>query len=230
MSTAHLNDAQQLKETQIPPNGDETVTTIVIADDHRVVRVGLRLLLEAEEGLFVVGEAQDVASAEQRISSCRPDVLVLDVSMPGGPSVESIARLRQLAPDTQIVVLTQEDDPVVARIALRSGAAAFIPKAAASTELIGAVRLAASGLSYLSPQLGAKIAAADDTPGGPDGLTDRHIEVLRLLAGGHTNEEIGRLMYLSVRTIESHRAAIQQKTGRKGRAQLVAYARQHKLT
>jgi two-component system response regulator NreC len=202
--------------------------TIVLADDHRVVRAGLKMLLDAQEDLQVVAEAGDVALAERRVATHQPSVLVLDVNMPGGSSVPSIPQILQTAPNTRIVVLTMRDDPELAREALRAGATGYVLKEAAEAELIQAIRLAAQGRTYLNPELGARMAAETPTaPPSPDGLSARELEVLRLIALGHTNVEIAEILFLSVRTVESHRAHIQQKTQRTSRAQLVAYAREH---
>ena len=131
---------------------------------------------------------------------------------------------------TSIVVLTMEDEPRFARETLRVGALGFVLKEAADTELVEAVRAAAAGVRYLNPQLGALIAAQPEVPAGlPDNLTEREVEVLRLVAMGHTNAEIAQKLYLSVRTVESHRSNIQQKAGRTTRAELVAYAREQGL-
>jgi two-component system response regulator NreC len=138
--------------------------------------------------------------------------------------------LRENAPETQIVVLTMQNDPAVAREALRAGAIGYVLKEAAESELVQAVRLAGKGGTYLSPELGARLAAEPPTANGPpDDLSARELEVLKLIALGHTNSEIAAHLYLSVRTVESHRAHIQQKTGRSTRAALVAYAREHQL-
>jgi two-component system response regulator NreC len=211
-------------------SGSEAPITIVLADDHQVVRAGLRLVLEAEDGFQVVAEAGDVATAERRLSAYHPRVLILDLNMPGEPSLPAIPRIRRTAPDTQIVVLTMQSDPAFAREALRAGAIGYVLKEAADSELVQAVRMAAAGRTFLNPELGARLAAEPPTPNGPpDDLSARELEVLRLIAAGHTNSEIAKRLYLSVRTVESHRAHIQQKTRRTSRADLVAYAREHKL-
>jgi two-component system response regulator NreC len=203
----------------------DDVVKVVIADDHAVVRSGLRMLLEAEDGLHVVAEAGDVPTAMQVIRAHRPHVAVLDLNMPGGSGLEAIPKLRESTPQTAIVVLTMQDDPAFARQALQNGALGFVLKEAADEELLEAVRLAARGENYLNPRLGARIAAQPPAPPGPpDALTDRELEVLRLLALGHTNAEIGKQLFLSTRTVETHRAHIQQKTGRSTRAELVRYA------
>ena len=205
--------------------------TIVIADDHQVVRAGLRLLLEAEEDFEVVAEAGDIGAAEHRVAAHRPDVLVLDVNMPDGSSIPAIPRFRVASPHTKIVVLTMQGDPELAREALRGGATGYVLKEAAQAELIQAVRLASEGRTYLNPELGARLAAevVADRAKPPDDLSAREIEVLRLIALGHTNSEIAAQLFLSVRTVESHRAHIQQKTQRGSRAELVSYARDHGL-
>ena len=210
--------------------GPNAPITIVIADDHQVVRAGLRLLLEAEDGFQVLAEAGDVPTTERRLSAYHPRVLILDLNMPGESSLPAIPRMRANAPDTEIVVLTMQNDPAFAREALRAGATGYVLKEAADSELVQAVKLAAEGRTYLNPELGARLAAEPPTAAGPpDDLSAREVEVLRLIALGHTNGEIASNLYLSVRTVESHRAHIQQKTRRTTRAELVSYARDHGL-
>jgi two-component system, NarL family, response regulator NreC len=204
--------------------------TIVLADDHTIVRSGLRMLLDAEDGLHVVAEAGDVAEAVRKVRAYKPDVLVLDLSMPGGPSLAAFPSLQEASPRTAIVVLTMEDEPRFARAAMRAGALGFVLKEAADTELVQAVNAAAAGVRYLDPQMGALIAAEPEASTAlPDGLSEREGEVLRLVVLGHTNTEIAQKLFLSVRTVESHRAHIQQKAGATTRADLVAYARKHGL-
>jgi two-component system response regulator NreC len=204
--------------------------SIVLADDHEVVRNGLRMLLEAEEDMVVLAETAEVEQTERSVLGHRPTVLVLDLNMGEASSLPAIPRLRERSPDTQIVVLTMQNDPGFAREALRSGALGYVLKQSAGTELVQAVRLAAGGDTYLNPKLGAQLAAEPPAPAGPpDELTEREVEVLRLIALGHTNSEIGKQLFLSVRTVESHRAHIQQKTGRSTRAELVRYALDHQL-
>ena len=213
--------------SEVAPPGQ---VTIVLADDHQVVRAGLRMLLQAEEGFEVLAEAGDIPTTERRVAAYRPRVLILDLNMPGESSLSAIPRLRETAPETAIVVLTMQNDPAFAREALRAGAIGYVLKEAADSELVHAVRLASAGRTYLSPELGARLAAEPQAVNGPpDDLSARELEVLRLIALGHTNSEIASSLYLSVRTVESHRAHIQQKTGRTTRAALVAYAREHEL-
>lgn len=202
---------------------------VVIADDHAVVRTGLRMVLDAEPDIEVVAEAGDVETAGRAARAHRPDVLVLDLNMPGEPSLQAIPRFVQELPETAVVVLTMQQDPAFAREALRNGARGYVLKEAADAELVQAVRLAHEGRTYLNPELGARMAAEPPPSGPPDNLTERELEVLRLIALGHTNNEIAGQLYLSVRTVESHRAHIQQKVRRSTRAELVRYALDHGL-
>ncbi len=201
---------------------DESIR-IVLADDHAVVRSGLRMLLDSERDFEVVAEASDVDSARRYLRGHHPRVLVLDLNMPGGSSLEAIPAMRAESPDTQIVVLTMQQEPAFAREALRAGALGYVLKEAAEEELVEAVRLAAKGESYLNPRLGARIAS-EPPPEPPDDLSEREVDVLRLIALGHTNAEVGEQLYLSVRTVETHRAHIQQKLRLSTRAELVGYA------
>jgi two-component system response regulator NreC len=204
-------------------------TRVVIADDHPVVRAGVTMVLEAVDGLEVVAEACDIASAWRAINVHHPDVLVLDLNMPGESSLEAIPRFVRDAPNTAIVVLTMQREPDFAREALRGGARGYVLKDAADGELVTAVRFAKEGRIYLSPELGAQLASQPPPSGPPDDLTARELQVLRLIALGHTNADIAAQLYLSVRTIESHRSHIQQKVQRSSRAELVRYVREHDL-
>ena len=201
---------------------------IVIADDHSVVRRGLRQVLEADAGLEVVAEAEDVDGARRYVRGHKPDVLVLDLNMPGGNTLDMIPDIRAEAPNTEIVILTMQNEPAYARQALAAGVMGYVLKEAADTELVEAVRRAAAGDTYLNPRLGARLAA-EPPPGPPDGLSEREVEVLRMIALGHTNAEIAEQLYLSVRTVETHRAHIQQKLRLASRSELVRYALEHGL-
>lgn len=209
-------------EANEPSAAGREAITIVIADDHAVVRTGLRLILEAEGGCEVRAEADDVQSARRYVRAHRPKVLVLDLNMPGESSLAAIPSLREQSPETQIVVLTMQDDPAFAREALRAGALGFVLKRAAESELIEAVRLAARGEPYLNPQLGARIVV-EPPPGPPDGLSEEEVTILRLVALGHTNAEIGERLFLSGRTVETHRIKLQRRLGLETRAELVSY-------
>jgi two-component system response regulator NreC len=204
--------------------------TIVLADDHRVVRSGLRVLLESDDRFTVLDEAGDVEGTIAKVLECRPQVLVLDLNMGGASSLDVIPQLRADMPETQIVVLTMQENPAFAQAALRAGAVGYVLKDAADAELMNAVVSAAEGRTYLNPELGAKLAAQPaESDGRPGSLSPREVEVLRLIALGHTNTEIAASLFLSVRTVESHRAHIQQKLGLTTRAELVTYVRDHGL-
>jgi len=164
-----------------------------------------------------------VEGARRYVRGHRPAVLVLDLNMPGGSSLEAIPAIREESPQTQIVVLTMQAEPAFARQALSTGALAYVLKEAADDELVEAVRRAAAGQTYLNPTLGARVAK-EPPPGPPDDLSPREVDVLRLIALGHTNAEIAEQLFLSVRTVETHRSHIQQKLRLSGRAELVAYA------
>lgn len=226
-----MEATRRAKVNVVPePRADGDTIAIVLADDHEVVRNGLRMLLDAEADLAVVAEAGDVEAAERFVRGHRPQVLVLDLNMPGGPSLPIIPKLREEQPGTAVVVLTMQNDPAFAREAMRAGAIGYVLKQSAGDELVEAVRLAARGETYLNPRLGAQVAAEPPPPSGPpDDLTEREVQILRLIALGHTNAEIAEQLFLSVRTVESHRAHIQQKTGRSTRAELVRYALDHDL-
>jgi two-component system response regulator NreC len=178
-----------------------------------------------------VSEVGDVDATMRSVLGHKPDVLVLDLNMPGTTtSLEALPRIAEASPNTRVVILTMQEDPQFARQALQSGALAYVLKEAADSELVEAIRRAAVGETYLNPRLGAAMAAAPPEPAGPpDNLTEREVDVLRLIALGHTNAEIGEQLFLSVRTVESHRAHIQQKLRLSSRADLVRYALEHRL-
>jgi two-component system, NarL family, response regulator NreC len=192
------------------------------------VRRGLRMLLDDEEDFHVVAEAGDLEEARRYVLGHHPTVLLLDLNMPGGTSIGAISALRSEFPETQIVVLTMQQESAYAREALAAGAIGYVLKQAADRELVEAVRLAAAGERYLNPRLGARIAV-EPPPGPPDNLSEREVDVLRLIALGHTNTQIAKQLYISVRTVETHRSHIQQKLLLTSRAELVRYALDRKL-
>lgn len=208
--------------------GFESAITVVLADDHQVVRSGLRMLIEAEPGMEVVAEAGDVESAKRYVLGHKPSVLMLDLNMPGGSSLEAIPALLEISPDTKVVVLTMQDDPAFAKQAMGAGASGYVLKEAAEAELVDAIKIVANEGTYLQPSVGAKLAAQSLGDEAPP-LTDRERDVLNLIALGHTNNEIAAQLYLSVRTVESHRAHIQDKLELSTRAELVRYAIDHGL-
>lgn len=203
--------------------GEVGVTKIVLADDHTVVRNALRLLLDAEPGFEVVAEAGDVDTAVRYVRGHKPTVLILDLNMPGRSSLDAVPDIRAASPQTEIVVLTMQNEPAFARRALQAGVRGYVVKEAADAELVQAVRSAAAGDTYLQPALGARLAAGENGD-NEDELSERERDVLRLIALGHTNAEVAEQLYISIRTVESHRAHIQQKLSLSSRAELVRYA------
>ncbi|MBO0767754.1 MAG: response regulator transcription factor [Solirubrobacterales bacterium] len=201
---------------------------VVIADDHPIVRRGLRELLASEPDFELVAEGEDVDSARRYVRGHHPDVLVIDLNMPGESVLEVLPRLRSEFPDTQVVVLTMQSEPAYARRALGAGALGYVLKEAADTELVSAVRAASRHESFLNPKLGARLAAEPNL-GPPGGLSERELEVLKLLALGHTNAQVAETLFLSVRTVETHRARIQQKLRVSDRPGLVRFAFEHGL-
>lgn len=200
----------------------EKEITVVLADDHNVIRSGLRALLEVEDDLRVIGEAADAPGAQKLVRDRRPDVLVLDLRMPGAEPTDDIAALREAVPATRIVVLTMESDPRRARELLQAGASGYVLKQAAERQLTAAIRAAVDGGSYIDPELGGLVAQLGADP--LEALAERDRELLRLLALGHTNREIGEQLYLSVRAVEVNRAKLLEKLGLESRPELVRFA------
>jgi two-component system response regulator NreC len=216
-------------EPMAPPLApcEETIT-IVLADDHAVVRGALRALLEGQEDFEIVGEAADIASTRAAVLEHRPRVLILDVNMPDGLAVDALADLREGSPGTEVVLLTMERDLTLARRALEDGARGYLFKDAAHLELIDAVRHAAAGRDYVPAAIANGLRKGREAEERPL-LSPRETEVLRLLALGHTNREIADSLELSVRTVETHRAHVQQKLGLSSRPDLTRYALAHGL-
>jgi two-component system response regulator NreC len=200
----------------------EKQITVVLADDHNVIRSGLRAMLEGEEDLRVIGEAADAPAAQKLVRDRRPDVLVLDLQMPGAEPTRDVPALREEAPSTAIVVLTMQSDPRRARDLLRAGASGYVLKQAAERQLTEAIRTAAAGGSYIDPELGGAVAQLGTDP--LEALGERDRELLRLLALGHTNREIGERLYLSVRAVEVNRAKLLEKLELESRPELVRFA------
>ena len=201
----------------------------VLVDDHEVVRGGLRRVLEAQPGWSVEAEAGDMDRALRAVLGHKPDILVLDLNLAGVSSLEYIPELLERSPATRIVILTMQTEPAYARDAMRAGASAYVLKESAEDELVTAVRAAAEGKTYLNPRVGATIAAEPLASEADDELTPREQEILRLLALGHTNAEIAEQLFLSRRTVETHRASIQRKLDLSTRAELTQYAIEHNL-
>ncbi len=199
----------------------------VVVDDHAVVRSGIKLLLDREEDIEVVGEAGTAKDAVFRARALKPDVILLDVVMPGESGIDVLPKLLKESPETNVLVLSMQDDPSYVREAFAAGASGYVLKEAADAEVVAAVREIAAGGRYVHPALGARMVAAEAearAAAEADPLSDREREVTRLLALGHTNQEISTMLYISVRTAETHRAHIMQKLRLSTRAELVRYA------
>ena len=200
---------------------------VLIVDDHAVVRSGLRLLLDAEEGIETVGEAGNARDGLFQARALKPDVILLDVVMPDQTGIEVLPQLTHENPQAKVLVLSMQDDPHYVREAFAAGASGYVLKEAADAEVVEAIREVARGGRYVHPELGARLVAADVDERrreADDPLSEREREVLRLLALGHTNQEIAKMLYISVRTAETHRAHIMQKLGLQTRAELVRHA------
>jgi len=200
---------------------------ILIVDDHAVLRAGLKMLIDAEDDLEAVGEAANARDAVFQARSLKPDVILMDVVMPDQSGLDVVPTLLHERPETKVLVLSMQDDPQYVRQAFAAGASGYVLKEAADTEVVSAIREVASGGSYVHPALGARLVAAETAEARraeEDPLSDREREVLRLLALGHTNQEISTQLFISVRTAETHRAHIMQKLRLSSRAELVRYA------
>lgn len=206
------------------------ITTIVLADDHHIVRQGLRSLLEAEPDFSVVGETGDGLETAQLVERLQPHVLVLDLMMPGLSGLEVTRRVSRRSPQTRIVILSMHADEAHVLEALRVGAAAYVLKESTAAELVRAVREAAAGRRYLSPPLSeraieAYVQKAESTALDPyERLTAREREVLHLVAEGHTNTQIADRLFISRRTVETHRANLMRKLDLQSQTDLISYA------
>jgi DNA-binding NarL/FixJ family response regulator len=198
---------------------------IVVADDHGIVRSGLKLLLDRQPDLEVVAEAEDGVEALEKVLAERPEVVILDVAMPRMTGLQATHEIKKQAPDTQVLILSMHDDERYLFEALRAGAAGYVLKRAADTDLVEAVRAAARGEPFLTP--GAQQSLIRDfleRGEQPSELTPREQEVVKLIAEAHTNKEIAEILHLSEKTVESHRAHVLQKLGMRDRVELVRYA------
>jgi DNA-binding NarL/FixJ family response regulator len=198
---------------------------VLLAEDHATVREGVRLLIDAEPDMTVVGEAQDGHTAIERAVSLRPDVMVLDLTMPGLGGLAAARILKSECPQTAIIALTRHDDLAFVNQLMDLGALGYVLKQSASTELLHAIRSAARGGKYIDPALPLDFETRSTrhrstTPR----VTDREVEVLRLMAAGHSNKEIAERLDISVKTVEVHKSNAMHKLGFQGRADIVRYA------
>ena len=205
---------------------------ILIADDHRILRAGLRTLLGADLNLEVVGEATSGEEAMCAAAELHPDIVLMDISMPGPGGLETIRRLKGTVPDARVLILTMHEDSAMIQEYLRAGASGYITKRAAETELVDAIYAVWRGMIYLHPTLmRALVAPPRPAPAIPseEPLTSRELDILRLVVRGNTNRQIAEKLTISVRTVETHRANIMEKLNLHSRAELVRYAAEHGL-
>jgi two-component system response regulator NreC len=200
---------------------------VLIVDDHAVLRAGLRLLIDLEDDMETVGEAGNVREAIFEARSSNPDLVLMDVVMPGESGLEGVPKLLHEHPNVKVLVLSMQDDPRYVREAFAAGASGYVLKEAADAQVVSAIREVADGGRYVHPELGARLVMADaeaERRADEDPLSEREREVLRLLARGYTNQEIAEQLFISVRTAETHRAHVMQKLRLGSRAELVSYA------
>jgi len=210
---------------------------IVLVDDHAVLRAGLTALLNAEADMVVIGEAGDGAASMRVVAALQPDVVLLDINMPMMSGLEAMAELRKIAPKSRILILTMHDDQTYLRQVLALGGAGYVLKQAADSELLTAIRTVYHGGAFLHPSHAQALFAANPTPAGNPAtvnndvslLSERELEVLKLVVLGHSNKEIAEMLYLSVKTVETYKARIMEKLDLKSRASLVRFALKHGL-
>lgn len=204
---------------------------ILIADDHSIVREGVRMILASQRDFDVVGEAASGEQALELIETLHPDVVVMDISMPGIGGIKATEQIKQRHPSINVLALTMhEDENYVFRL-LRAGASGYVLKRAAAQDLVTAVRAASRGEAFLYPSVAQKVIAdylkrveAGEEKDRYDGLTEREREILTLIAGGSSNQEIAKQLYISIKTVQTHRAHILEKLGLHDRTELVRYA------
>jgi len=196
---------------------------VLVAEDHETVRQGLRMLIDAEPDMEVIGEAGDGRTALARVDALRPDVAVLDVAMPEMNGLQAAREIRRRSPETAVVALTRYADPAYVQALLEAGARGYVLKQSASRELLKAIRAAARGEQYLDSRLAAPMRTAPGQGGRAPGITERETEVLRLVARGHSNKEIAASLGVSVKTVEVHKANAMRKLGLQGRIDVVKY-------
>ena len=212
-------------------NPKSEIIRVLLAEDHTIVREGLRSLMDGEAGIEVIGEANDGREAVEKVRQLRPDVVVMDIAMPGLNGLEATRQIRKRFPETQVLILTMHTNEEYVFQILRAGASGYVVKQAASEELIAGIRAVGRGDSFLSPSISGKVieeyvrqAEAMEEKDRYDKLTDREREVLQLIAEGHANREIAELLHISVKTVETHRANLMDKLGIRGTAGLTRYA------
>jgi DNA-binding NarL/FixJ family response regulator len=196
---------------------------VAIVDDHALVRAGIRTRLAGEKDIEILGEAEAAEQAVALVRRLRPDVLLLDLLLPGASGYDVIPRIAEVSPCTKVVICSAMTSAGSIRRALSVGAVGYVAKRASDGELLEAIRRVAAGETYVDPALGAKLVLPLDA-GLPESISDRERDVLQLLALGYTNHEIAKMLFISVRTVDTHRAHIMRKLGLHSRAELVMFA------
>jgi DNA-binding NarL/FixJ family response regulator len=196
---------------------------VLIVDDHELLRAGLRSRLESEAAIAIVGEADSAERAIVMARALQPDLILLDLLLPRKSGYEAIPELGRVAPTAKIIIVSSQAAPSSVRRALSAGAAGYLPKHASDRELITAIQRVAAGFGYVEPDLGAKLVVANGSP-ALQSLSERERDIVHLLALGHTNQEIGKMLFISVRTVDTHRAHIMRKLRLETRAELVMFA------
>jgi DNA-binding NarL/FixJ family response regulator len=222
------NSEFQIPKSNIPKS---EIVRVLLAEDHTIVRKGLRSILDGEAGIEVIGEAKDGREAIEKAGQLHPDVVVMDITMPGLNGLEATRQIKKRFPEVQVVILTVHANEEYVFQILRAGASGYVVKQAAPGELISAIQAAYRGESFLSPSISRKVieeyvrqAEATAEPDSYDQLTDREREVLQLIAEGHPNREIAGLLHISVKTVETHRARLMDKLDLHSTAELTQYA------
>jgi DNA-binding NarL/FixJ family response regulator len=199
------------------------MTSILIVDDHELLRAGLRSRLESEKSIVIVGEADSAERAILMARSLQPDVILLDLLLPRKSGYEAIPELAKVAPDAKVIVISSQAAPSSVRRALSAGAVGYLPKRASDRELVAAITQVMDGNGYVDPDLGAKLVVDNGSP-ALEPLSERERDIVHLLALGYTNQEIGKQLYISVRTVDTHRAHVMRKLALETRAELVMFA------
>jgi two-component system, NarL family, response regulator NreC len=201
---------------------------VLLVDDHALFRVSLKMRLEQEHGIVPVGEAETAEQAVARARVLEPDLVLIDLLLPRKSGYEAIPEILEASPESRVLVVSSQTGPTAVRQAISAGAHGYVPKRASDTEVIEAIRRVAAGERYVDPDLGAQLVVAEGVP-ELEPLSDRECDVLHLLALGHTNQEIGKTLFISVRTVDTHRAHIMRKLQLRTRAELVLFALAHGL-
>jgi two-component system response regulator NreC len=196
---------------------------VLLVDDHELLRAGLRSRLEKEDGIVVVGEADSAERAVLMARSLQPDLILLDILLPRKSGYDAIPELKEVAPDAKVLIVSSQAAPSSVRRALSAGAAGYLPKRASDQELVTAIKLVAEGSGYVEPDLGARLVTPNGSP-ALEPLSERERDIIHLLALGYTNQEIGKKLFISVRTVDRHRAHIMRKLHLDTRAELVMFA------